>query len=233
MELEYAKELDRVLRTLQGSIPKRFFIGSDALGTETITEIKKEAGASGTNKYLIVIRGWDVNNLCEELELSRVVVCGYLEVLGKDGFVHLLDGPSSEIYSSAEIKVSGIHFLRNGGYMRIATEELNREKKKQEIIEKQLEAAINSSEAADKTARYTKYLLGVTALNVLIVLFTTVFPSEKEKIEPKTTEGESATKEEATNVGKQAASDSLAYKNNFTMENDSLVEKVNRTHSDK
>lgn len=175
MEIEYAKELDKILGTLQGLIPKKYQQGNEKFSGESISEIKKLQSKNGLNEHFVIIKDWDVDHLVEELQISRVNLCGYLEVLAEKGLVHLIKGGPSEIFAYASAKVAGIHFYRNGGFTKAVTNEITREQKEKEILEKQLEVAKTSADAAKSSSRFSKYLLWVTAINVFAVLVTTFF----------------------------------------------------------
>ena len=178
MELEYAKELDRILGALQGPIPKKYQKGNEKTGGQSLSEITKFKTNNGLNQYLVVINSWEVDHLVEELQITRVNLCGYLEILESKGFVKLWEGAPEEIYGWASVKVAGIHFYRNGGFTKVATDEVEKRLKEKEILDQELKAAQIGAAAAKDSAEFSKYLLGVTALNVLAVLITTYFEIE-------------------------------------------------------
>ena len=175
MELEYAKELDRILGALQGPISERFKKGNEKFGGETISEITKLQAKNGSNQHLVIIKDWDIDYLVEELQISRVNLCGYLEVLANKALVHLIKGGPTEIFAYASATITGIHFYRNGGFTKVAVDEIAKEKKEEEVLDKQLEVAKISADAAKDSSLFSKYLLWITAINVLAVLFTTFF----------------------------------------------------------
>ena len=225
MELEFAKELDRILGALQGPVPEQYYKGNDKFGNDSVSEIIKKGDRNDANQYHIVIRDWDVDHLCEMLSLSRITLCGYLEVLANNHLVHLHEGGPNEIYVYAEIKVAGIHFYRNGGYTKIATDEIVRVTREREAIDKQLEAASKSATAADKTATYTKYLLGITAINVLAFIFTTFNPSsDNQTTTPTSMESEPSETIGAVNNIQQI--DSLETKADHTIKKDSSKHQI-------
>lgn len=146
------------------------------------------------------IASWDTNELWRSLKSQGVTLDGFrlkglLNLLEKDGYI-LIHEKSKEYHQlEFEITPEGIIFIENIGYKRQRRRAAKLERKVEKRIELQLNAAVESAAAANqqviaaqqqlkiaqeqtlaatKTTLYTKYLLGATAITILISIISTI-----------------------------------------------------------
>lgn len=186
MDLQEAKALDRVLRQLKDKQP----INTGSEEVDTITEFSLEEEHDVYAKHYYHIKGWRIGALCEKLNISPINLLGVADRMYEDQFIQKSIDFQDKKTIGLTITIKGIYFIDNGGYEAEVIKEQEREEKESEIIEKQLKAADDnigaakkSAEAASDSAKYSKWLLLVTAINVGIVLFHTIYEEASESQE--------------------------------------------------
>ena len=156
------------------------------LGYYGVVDFKVYDSADEPKRYLMTIQDFTDQVIANKLDMDMSYLTRYLEILKEDGYAH-----SSHI-TLIHIKPKGIEFIRSGGYRAQKAKQLERERKEEERIEKQLSAALESAEAskqqviaaadqvkaahdqadsAKDSALFAKLLFGATLINILIVGF--------------------------------------------------------------